>query len=121
KRRSDQHQGHRGALAEAPRRPGRGRRTVGGTRNRKDQLRTGIPDRGHSCETACSRGRRSARRRRVMRNRGCKTSSPQNKKIGARMPSKTVNKAEKSKIDSEQLRWMYTQMVRIREFEEAVK
>src|SRR5215813_1908008 len=39
------------------------------------------------------------------------------------MPRKNVKRssAPKSKIDSEQLRWMYTQMVRIREFEEAVK
>lgn len=36
------------------------------------------------------------------------------------MPSKTANKTANSKID-ERLRWMYTQMVRIREFEEAVK
>jgi TPP-dependent pyruvate/acetoin dehydrogenase alpha subunit len=39
------------------------------------------------------------------------------------MPQKTTKKSasRKAKTDSDQLRWMYTQMVRIREFEEAVK
>ena len=36
---------------------------------------------------------------------------------------KTAQKSglRKTKADSDQLRWMYTQMVRIREFEESVK
>lgn len=39
------------------------------------------------------------------------------------MPRKTAKKSDKPKAkrDSTQLQWMYTQMVRIREFEEAVK
>jgi TPP-dependent pyruvate/acetoin dehydrogenase alpha subunit len=39
------------------------------------------------------------------------------------MPQRTRQKstARKPKLDAEHLRWMYTQMVRIREFEEAVK
>jgi len=39
------------------------------------------------------------------------------------MPQKTPKKSfpRKTQTDSDQLRWMYTQMVRIREFEEAVK
>lgn len=39
------------------------------------------------------------------------------------MPRKTATKSapRKAKITGDQLRWMYTQMVRIREFEEAVK
>jgi TPP-dependent pyruvate/acetoin dehydrogenase alpha subunit len=39
------------------------------------------------------------------------------------MPKKATRKSasKKPKLDAEHLRWMYTQMVRIREFEEAVK
>jgi len=39
------------------------------------------------------------------------------------MPKKDMRKStpKKPKIDAERLRWMYTQMVRIREFEESVK
>jgi TPP-dependent pyruvate/acetoin dehydrogenase alpha subunit len=39
------------------------------------------------------------------------------------MPRKAARKStpQKTKLDDERLRWMYTQMVRIREFEEAVK
>ena len=39
------------------------------------------------------------------------------------MPQKAARKSavRKTNVGSDQLRWMYTQMVRIREFEESVK
>src|SRR4029077_20857148 len=103
-------------MAEKRRRPAEAGRSSRRARNRKGELRTGFAGRRCTAQDRRARTCRSPSRRltRLHRQaRRCRAQCLTSSAVEVSMPA--------SQLSKDRLTWMYTQMCRIREFEERVK